>query len=73
MAKLPPLMKTTAQLKELGHPFIGIQLKSGGKIFGRVYKFTRYIIYVENKYGDILDVPRKYIQRSLLLIDGEKK
>lgn len=73
MEKIPPLTKTTAQLKELGHPFIGIQLKSGGKIFGQVHKFTRYMIYVETKQGDILDVPRKYIQRSLLMINGEKK
>jgi len=68
----PQLTKTKAQLEALGDPFIGIQLKAGEKIFGRVHKFTQYTIYIEDSHGDILDVPRRLIQRSLLMIKGDK-
>ncbi len=67
------LSKTKAQLKKLGYPFIGIQLKDGNKVFGRVDKFTTYTIYIKNKYGDILDVPRRLVQRAMLLLEGDNK
>jgi len=72
MSELPKLARTKAQLKELGYPFIGIELKAGNKVFGRVEKFTIYTIYIKDKNGDILDVPRRLIQRALLLIEGER-
>ncbi len=65
------LTKTKAQLKQLGYPIIGIELKAGNKVFGRVEKFTAYTIYIKDKNGDILDVPRRLIQRALLSIEGE--
>lgn len=70
--KTQSLMKTKAQLEELGNPRIAIELKDGGKMFGEVDKFTNYTIYVKNKYGDVLDVPRRIIKRALLLINGGK-
>ena len=73
MEIIPQLTKTKAQLEALGNPFIGVQLKDGNKIFGIVQKFTRYTIYIEDKHGDILDVPRRLIQRSLLMINGGDK
>lgn len=66
----PHLAKTKAQLKALGWPFIGIQLKDGSKYFGRVSKFTLNKIYFTDKYGDELDVPRRIIARAMLLIEG---
>ncbi len=72
MEQVPQLTKTKAQLKDLGYPFIGIQLKAGNKVFGKVEKFTKYTIYIEDKHGDILDVPRRLIQRALLMIKGDK-
>ena len=56
------LTKTKAQLKSLGYPIIGIELKAGNKIFGRIEKFIDYTIYIKDKHGDILDVPRRFIQ-----------
>ena len=55
---------------KLDRPFIGIQLKDGSKKFGRATKFTKFKIYVEDEYGDILDVPRRIISRALILIPG---
>jgi len=72
MPEHPKLARTKAQLKELGYPFIGIELKAGNKVFGRVEKFTIYTIYIKDKNGDILDVPRRLIQRALLSIEGER-
>lgn len=72
MELVPQITKTKTQLKALGYPFIGIQLKAGGKVFGEVDKFTKYTIYIKDKHGDILDVPRRFIQRSLLMIKGDK-
>ncbi len=71
MSEPPKLARTKAQLKELGYPFIGIELKAGNKVFGHVEKFTAYTIYIKDKNGDILDVPRRLIQRALLSIEGE--
>jgi len=65
-----PLAKTKAQLELLGCPFIGIQLKDGGKLFGPVTKFTPHKIYFEDRNGDELDVPRRIIARAFLLING---
>lgn len=73
MSESQRLSRTKAQLKELGHPLIGIQLKAGNKVFGRVEKFTVYTIYIKDKHGDILDVPRRLVQRAMLLLEGEKK
>lgn len=67
---MPQLMRTKAQLEELGYPRIGIQLKDGSRLFGKVTKFTDYTIYFENKNGDELDVPRRIISRAFLCIDG---
>lgn len=67
-----PLMKTKVQLEELGNPRIAIELKDGGKVFGAVDKFTNYTIYIKDKHGDVLDVPRRIIKRALLLINGGK-
>lgn len=67
-----PLMKTKAQLEQLGNPRIAIQLKDGGKVFGDVDKFTHYTIYIKDRHGDVLDVPRRIINRALLLINGGK-
>jgi len=67
------LAKTKAQLKTLGWPFIGIQLKDGQKYFGRVTKFTAHKIYFKDRNGDELDVPRRIIQRAMLSIDGGKE
>lgn len=66
------LTRTQAQLEALGFPRIGIQCKDGLKVFGRVTKFTQHKIYLEDKNGDILDVPRRIIRRAFLLIDGGK-
>ena len=66
------LAKTQAQLKSLGWPFIGMQLKDGSKYFGRVTKFTPHKIYFQDRSGDVLDVPRRIIARALLLIEGGK-
>lgn len=66
------LTKTKAQLELLGNPRIIIQLKDGGKLKGRVEKFTNFTIYIKDKNGDVLDVPRRIISRALLLIDGGK-
>jgi hypothetical protein len=68
----PTLAKTKAQLEVLGWPFIGIQLKDGSKYFGRVSKFTPHKIYFIDHNRDELDVPRRIIERALLLIDGGK-
>jgi len=67
----PPLTKTKAQLKRLGYPTIGIQLYAGNKVFGRVEKFTPHTIYLKDKHGDIIDVPRRLIARAMLLLEGE--
>lgn len=67
-----PLTKTKAQLEQLGNPRIAIELKDGGKMFGEVDKFTNFTIYVKDKHGDVLDVPRRIIKRALLLINGGK-
>ena len=63
--------KTRAQLQALGNPFIGIELQAGLKVFGRVDRFTQYKIYVKDKHGDIIDVPRRIIKRAFLLIKGD--
>lgn len=65
------LTKTRAQLQALGNPFIGIELQAGLKVFGRVDRFTQYKIYVKDKHGDIIDVPRRIIKRAFLLIKGD--
>jgi hypothetical protein len=67
------LSRTREQLEELGNPRIGIELKSGGKMFGTVEKFTDYYIYVKDEHGDVLDVPRRIITRAFLLIEGGKE
>ena len=67
------LARTKAQLKVLGYPMIGIQLKDGSKHIGRVTKFTPYKIFFRDKNGDELDVPRRIIARALLLIQGDVK
>ncbi len=66
------LSKTKAQLEDLDFPFIGIEMKDGYKLFGRVTKFTKYTIYIKDKSGDIIDVPRRIIERAFLLIKGDK-
>jgi len=66
----PYLAKTKAQLRALGDPFIGIELKDGSKYFGRVTKFTPHKIYFLDNHGDELDVPRRIIERAMLLIEG---
>lgn len=66
------LNKTKAQLDSLGYPFIGVELKSGGKIFGKIDHFTLHTIYIRNKEGDVIDVPRRIIERAFLLIEGAK-
>ena len=58
------------QLKLLGKHRIGIQLKDGTKLFGTVSKFTPHKIYFVDKNEDELDVPRRIIERALLLIEG---
>lgn len=58
------------QLEELGFPRIGIQLKDGGKLFGKVTRFTPHTIYFRDRNGDELDVPRRIIARALLCLDG---
>lgn len=68
----PTLAKTQAQLEALGWPFIGIQLKDGSKYFGHVTKFTPHKIYFKDRNGDELDVPRRIIERALLLVTGGK-
>ena len=65
-----PLTKTKAQLKALGHPTIGIELLDGSRQFGKVSKFTKHTIYVIDKNGDELDVPRRLIKRAFLLLEG---
>ncbi len=65
------LNKTRAQLKALGNPYIGIELQDGFKVFGLVDRFTQYKIYVKDKYGDVVDVPRRIIKRAFLLIKGD--
>ena len=69
---LPKLAKTKAQLEVLGWPFIGFELKDGSKYFGRVSKFTPHKIYFTDRNGDELDVPRRIIERAMLLIEGGK-
>jgi hypothetical protein len=69
---IPSLSKTKAQLKVLGWPFIGIQLKDGSKYFGRVSKFTPHKIYFTDRNGDELDVPRTIIDRAMLSLEGGK-
>lgn len=69
----PQLAKTKAQLEALGWPFIGIQLKDGSKHFGKVTQFSPHKIYFKDRNGDELDVPRRIIERALLVIDGGKK
>ena len=64
------LSRTKAQLEELGYPRIGIQLKDGSKLFGKITRFTDYTIYFEDKNGDELDVPRRIISRAFLCVDG---
>jgi hypothetical protein len=71
LRKMKQLTKTRAQLEELGSPFIGIELQDGLKVFGLVDRFTQYKIYVKNKHGDIVDVPRRIIKRAFLLIKGD--
>jgi len=66
------LTKTRAQLETLGFPRIGIELKDGGKVYGQIDRFTTFTIYIKDKHGDVLDVPRRIIKRALLLIDGGK-
>jgi hypothetical protein len=65
------LTKTRKQLQALGNPFIGIELQAGLKVFGQVDRFTQYKIYVKDKHGDIVDVPRRIIKRAFLLIKGD--
>lgn len=72
MTEIPKLTRTKAQLEELDYPFIGIQLKAGNKVFGCVERFTQYTIYIKDKHGDVLDVPRRLICRAMLLIKGDK-
>lgn len=66
------LTRTKTQLKNLGYPRIGIQLKDGTKHFGIVDKFTPHTIYFKNRHGDVIDVPRKYIRRAMIIIDGDQ-
>lgn len=70
---MPILNRTQLQLKALGFPRIGIELKDGKKLFGKVIKFTKYNLYLKDRNGDELDVPHRIIKRALLYIDGEKK
>lgn len=65
------LTKTRAQLKSMGDPYIGIELRDGLKVFGHVDRFTQYKIYVKDKHGDVVDVPRRIIKRAFLLLKGE--
>ena len=65
--------KTKVPPDVLEHPFAGIQLRSGLKVFGYVDKFSRYKIYIKDRNGDILDIPRRIIQRVFLLITGDIK
>lgn len=64
--------RTQEQLKQLGYPRIGIQLKDGSKLFGKVTKFTQHNVYFKDENGDVLDVPRRIIARALLCIEGGK-
>ncbi len=69
------LTRTKAQLKSLGYPYIGIQLKDGSKIFGPVHSFTVNKIYVTDTCdpkSTAIDVPRRIIARAFLLIKGDK-
>lgn len=66
------LNRTKAELKALGNPTIGIELRDGKKLFGKVNRFTTTYIFIKDKDGDIKDVPRRIIKRCLLLIDGGK-
>lgn len=70
---MPHLAKTKAQLKILGYPLIGMQLKDGSKYFGRVTKFTPHKIYFQDRNDDEIDVPRTIIERAMLLIQGGKE
>lgn len=72
MSEKNSLTKTKAQLDLLGNPRIILQLKGGEKLTGHVEKFTAFTIYIKDKNGDVLDVPRRIINRALLLIDGGK-
>lgn len=67
------ISKTRAQVEALGNPLVGIQLYDGSKVFGRVQEFSRFTIYLVDRKGDDIDVPRRIIQRCLLLIDGGKE
>ena len=64
------LTRTQKQIKDLGHPFIGVECADGTKVFGKVIKFTQYKIYLEDKNKDTIDIPRRIIKRAFLLIDG---
>ena len=59
------LSRTKTQLKDLGHPSIGVEFKDGTKHFGKVSKFTRDTIYFVDRNGVELDAPRRLIQRAL--------
>lgn len=63
---------TKAQLELLDNPRIIIQLKDDGRVRGQVEKFTPFTIYIKDKNGDVLDVPRRIIKRALLMIEGGK-
>ncbi len=68
------LTRTKAQLKGLGYPYIGIELKDGSKVFGIVDHFTPNRIYVKDRHdlkGEAIDVPRRIIKRAFLLIKGD--
>ena len=70
----PPLTRTKAQLKDLGYPYVGIELKDGSKVFGTVDHFTANRIYVTDRHdpkGEAIDVPRRIIKRAFLLIKGD--
>jgi len=70
---LKTLNRTKKQLEELDNPFIGIQLRSGGKVFGHIDRFTPHTIYIKDRFGEVLDVSRSYIARAFLLIKGGKE
>lgn len=63
-------MKTKAQLEAWNYPKIGIQLLDGGKLFGRALKFTQHNIYFRDNEGKKVSIPRRLVERALLLIEG---
>lgn len=70
----PLLTRTKAQLKDLGYPYVGIELKDGSKVFGTIDHFTPNRIYVKDRHdesGEAIDVPRRIIKRAFLLIKGD--